>query len=205
MNWFMIAGGLLVIIGIVFLIRYLIGNTTGNGEKTKSPEVPIESSIKSKMSYRKIWVWSFIVVIIFTIIGLSLFFSKHNKTEKSKSLSFQSQKEKETHAIFIWTLDPSQHGKKRTSGPKQALITKNNKDEFNFVVYYYHKGRKEKSVFEGERTALGRIEGFWWQQNPRDGGKWYLDVDSVNKRLFTGKHSDTIGEQTQIMLKIKLN
>lgn len=196
MNWFMIAGSLLVAIGIVFLIRYLIGNATGNDEKTKTPEVPIESSIKSKMSYGKIWNWVIPILIISAVIGVSFFIVPKY---------YGKAKVTQVNAVFSWKKEPSQYGldpEIRRSVPMEAMITRNDA-VFNFVFYYYRKGIKEEGVFEGERTATGRIEGTWRQDRPKDGGEWYLEENSP--RLFTGKHMDRSGDWIPMKLKIKLN
>lgn len=200
MNWFMIAGGLLVVIGIIFLIKYLIGNTTSNGEKTEIPEIPIEPSIKAKMSYGKIWNWVIPILIISAIIGAILIVPKYY----NKSAGWKSA---QVNAVFSWEKEPSQYGldpEIRRSIPMEAVITRNDADVFNFVFYYYsHRGIKEAGVFEGEKTATGRIEGTWRQDRPKDGGEWYLEQNS--QRLFTGKHRDRSGDWIPMKLKIKLN
>lgn len=198
MNQMWIAFGLLVAIGFGFLIKFLISN--GNGGKVKRPQVPITPTptVEPKMSYGKIWNWIIPILIISAIIGAILIVPKYY----NKSAGWKSA---QVDAVFSWKKEPSQYGldpEIRRSVPMEAMITRNDA-VFNFVFYYYDKGIKESGVFEGERTATGRIEGTWRQDRPKDGGEWYLEEKSP--RLFTGKHMDRSGDWIPMKLKIKLN
>lgn len=194
MNWFMIAGGLLVAIGIIFLIKYLIGNTTSNGEKTEIPEIPIEPSIKPKMSYGKIWNWVIPILIISAIIGAILIVPKYYKNgDKVTELSIP--------ASYSWKKKPHQYGynsNERFGGPYDAVITKNDSN-FCFTVY----GGESNTHFYG-KNKNGKIEGWWEQSNPRAGGKWDLKKDAYDSTLYTGICTDPyLPDGTDIELRLK--
>ena len=194
MNWFIIAAAISVAAGIFSLIKSLTNNRKeGTENQTTTPQ--LEQKIKSKASYGKMWNWIIPIGIISALV-LGIWIAPKYFNEKISRVS--------TNAIFIWTLDPSQHGAKRTSGPLQAEVVIDDGKIFNFVMYYYRKGKKEEAIFEGERTSTRKIEGFWWQNNPEDRGQWYLKPDPANDRLFVGEHSDLSQEWTPIKLILKL-
>lgn len=116
-----------------------------------------------------------------------------------------SENERDT-AVFEWWKEPHQYGQKRSSGPINAVITRNDENVFNFELVYFCKstGRMEKGFFEGEKVSLNRIEGTWSQAHPEDNGHWYLVQDIQNLRLFKGSHSDKTGDNIKCRLKIKL-
>lgn len=185
----------LVIVIISHLIRFLSRNNNEADEQAVNPQRVQE--IESKKSYGKIWNWIIAIVIISAIIGAVLIVPKY----------YGKAKVSQINAIFSWEKDSNQYGLHpdiRASGPEQAKITKDDQ-VFNFQVSYIHNGRNETSFFEGEYVSYKRIEGSWWQDRPKDGGKWYLEQDSVNKRLFTGRYNDGSGEWIPMELKIKLN
>lgn len=150
-----------------------------------------------------------IFFVIITITSVALFFNNSAIREKMlselKKITKKAEKTQPTEAIFSWTLESHQYGDKRTSGPEEAKITRDDPKVFNFLVYYAHRGSRQVSAFEGEKVSHGRIEGYWWQKHPQDGGRWYLEPDSENPRLYRGSHSDKSLEWTPIELVIKLN
>src|SRR3989338_7109246 len=114
MNWFIIAAAISVAAGIFSLIKSLTNNRKeGTENQTTTPQ--LEQKIKSKASYGKMWNWIIPIGIISALV-LGIWIAPKYFNEKISRVS--------TNAIFIWTLDPSQHGAKRTSGPQQAEVIK---------------------------------------------------------------------------------
>ena len=91
-------------------------------------------------------------------------------------------------ATVIWKKKPHQYGRepeKRTSGYLNATLTKDSDTKFCFTV---HVGRNEDSHYNGRKVGGDRIKGSW--RNPPDGGKWYLDRDKNNLKLYKGGIND---------------
>lgn len=196
MNQLMIAGGILLAIGIGFLIIKLITHAAGG---TKKPQ---PATVRNKIAYGKIIMW---IVVVAVIAILGLITPKYVK----KSWKEKTASKLATPSTFSWKKNDDQYGRypeKRESGPKNAKITRDDKHKggvFNFEVPYLHNGIQRVSYFEGEYVTDKRIEGNWSQDYPRAGGDWYLERNSANKRLFTGSHRDGV-DWIPMTLKIKL-
>lgn len=177
-------------------------------EKFREPDVKkevINAQLKLKGSVLKLKHLYIIGLVVLT------FTLATNKPVREKVVSvFESVKkgssENEDTAVFEWWKDPHQYGQKRSSGPINAVITRNDENVFNFELVYFCKstGRMEKGFFEGEKVSHNKIEGTWSQAYPEDGGHWHLVQDTKNSRLFKGSHSDKTGDNIKCRLKIKL-
>lgn len=187
-NWEILAASILGGFFLAILILVLVLNSKRKSSKSRT----------GAKSYGKIWNWVIPILIISAIIGGILIVPKY----------YGKAKVSQINAVFSWEKEPSQYGLNpeiRRSIPQETVITRNDDKVLNFNVYYYHKGGKEVSIFEGEKVSNGKIEGTWRQVRPKDGGEWYLKTNLDNERLFTGKYSDGSGEWIPMKLKIKLN
>lgn len=191
-NWEILAVSILGGFFLAILILILVLNSRRKGSKLAADEVG-----RARMSYGKIWSWIILVVIILALLALieaSLAIKSYNKGGKKK--------EAQVCGVFSWELDPSQYGQVRRSLPQETVVMEKNNGVFNFTVYYRHNGKREESVFKGERLSNGRIEGTWSQERPEDGGEWHLEQNPDDIRLYNGKYRDRSGELIRMKLKI---
>ena len=200
MRWFIIAAAISVAAGIFSLIKSLTNNRKkGTESHTVTPQL---EQNKSKASYGKMWNWIIPIGIISALV-LGLWIApKYFNKEGEKSLK--------VYAIHWWEKEPHQYGENpemRSSYPMEATVMQNYDGVFIFKSFYTHKGRSEFSLFQGEfdeEIHKGtRIKGFWNQDQPVNGGKWYLECISEDCREFKGKLVGKAGEWIPMFLKIK--
>jgi len=201
MRWFIIAALISVAVGIGSLIKSMTNNREKETESQTITPQP-ERKIGSKMGYGKMWFWIVLLVIISALV-LGLWIAPKYFNKEGKKLL-------ETYAIHWWEKEPHQYGENpemRSSYPMEATVMQNYDGVFIFKSFYTHKGRSEFSLFQGEfdeEIHKGtRIKGFWNQDQPVNGGKWYLECISEDCREFKGKLVGKAGEWIPMFLKIK--
>jgi len=161
------------IVGGLFLLALTLVALLNARRKSKQ-----SGTEKLEMNYGKMWNWNWIIPIgIISALVLGFWIApKYFKGSISKP------------ATVIWKKKPHQYGRepeKRTSGYLNATLTEDSDTKFCFTV---HISDSIKSHYNGRKVGGDRIKGSW--RNPPDGGKWYLDRDKNNLKLYKGGIND---------------
>lgn len=177
-----------IVVGLFFtiLILVLVLNRKRMGSKSTT------GTGKPKMSYGKIWNWVIPIGIISVLVIYGLIVPKHFKEGGNGSAIAKS-------ALYSWKKKDHQYGfdpGQRFGGPYNAQITRNDSSHFCFTVF--SPDGKKMAYFTGRKEDGGIIRGSGcWQNNPRggrdgrDGGDFYLKMDSRDPRLYEGECTDS--------------